>query len=99
MTRKLNGAKRRNLTKRGGVIYYQRVVNGKRVRFSCETGDWGAAASVLRCSNGSCTRTWDGQQVSPTDCEHRRRAPWEGISGASAPGSVRDAGPRERRRV
>ena len=34
MTRKLNGAKRRNLTKRGGVIYYQRVVNGKRVRFS-----------------------------------------------------------------
>ena len=24
---------------------------------------------TLRCTNGSCTRTWDGQQVSPTDCE------------------------------
>ncbi len=34
MTRKPNGANRRSLTKRGGVIYYQRVVNGKRVRFS-----------------------------------------------------------------
>ena len=37
-------------------------------------------AVTLRCSNGSCTRTWDGQQVSPTDCKHRRNAPWEGIS-------------------
>jgi integrase len=40
------GAKRRNLTKRGGTIYYQRVVGGKRVRFSCETGDWSEAARV-----------------------------------------------------
>lgn len=54
---------------------------------------------TLRCTNGSCTRTWDGQQVSPTDCEHRRSAPWEGTSDASPTGSVRDAGPRERRRV
>jgi hypothetical protein len=54
---------------------------------------------TLRCTNGSCTRTWDGQQVSPTDCEHRRSAPWEGTSDASPAGSVRDAGSRERRRV
>ncbi len=54
---------------------------------------------TLRCTNGSCTRTWDGQQVSPSDCEHRRSAPWEGISDASPTGSLRDAGPRARRRV
>ncbi len=36
----------RNLTKRGGVYYYQRVVNGRRVRFSCETGDLSVAAQV-----------------------------------------------------
>ncbi len=54
---------------------------------------------TLRCTNGSCTRTWGGQQVSPTDCEHRSSAPWGGSSGASPTGSVRHAGPRERRRV
>ncbi len=54
---------------------------------------------TLRCTNGSCTRTWDGQQVSPTDCEHRRSTPWEGSSDASPSGSLLDAGPRERRRV
>jgi len=54
---------------------------------------------TLRCTNGSCTRTWGGQQVSPTDCEHRRSAPWERISDASPTGSVRDAGLRRRRRV
>jgi len=37
---------RKNLTKRGGVIYYQRVVDGRRLRFSCETGDWEEAARV-----------------------------------------------------
>ena len=54
---------------------------------------------TLRCTNGSCTRTWDGQQVSPTDCEHPRSAPWEGISDASGTGSERNARPRERQRV
>ncbi len=54
---------------------------------------------TLRCTNGSCTRTWGGQQVSPTDCEHRRSAPWERTSDVSPTGSVRDAGPRRRRRV
>ena len=33
------GSKLRNLTKRGGVWYYQRVVNGKRIRFSCDLDD------------------------------------------------------------
>ncbi len=50
---------------------------------------------TLRCTNGSCTRTWDGQQMSPTDCEHRRSAPSEGTSDASSTGSVRDAGLRK----
>ncbi len=54
---------------------------------------------TLRCTNGSCTRTWDGQQLSPTDCEHRRSAPWDGTSDTSPTGSLRDAGPRERQRV
>jgi integrase len=46
MRSKPKGAKCRNLTERNGVIYYQRVVAGKRVRFSCETGDWSEAARV-----------------------------------------------------
>ena len=54
---------------------------------------------TLRCANGSCTRTWEGQQVSPTDCEHRRSTPWGNTSDASSTVSVRDVGPRERRRV
>ncbi len=54
---------------------------------------------TLRCTNGSCTRTWGAQQVSPTDCEYRRSAPWERTSDASPTGSVRDAGLRRRRRV
>ncbi len=54
---------------------------------------------TLRCTNGSCTRTWGGQQVSPTDCEHRGSAPWERTSDASPTGSVRDAGLRRRRHV
>jgi integrase len=29
----------RNLTKRNGVWYYQRIVNGKRIQFSLKTGD------------------------------------------------------------
>ena len=48
MRAKPRGAKYRNLTARSGVIYYQRRVNGKRIRFSCETNDWGAAAAVAR---------------------------------------------------
>ena len=35
MKRKPTGAKYRNLTVRKGVIYYQRVVGARRVRFSC----------------------------------------------------------------
>jgi len=46
MKRKPSGAKYRNLTARGGVIYYKRVVAGRRIRFSCETGDWNEAARV-----------------------------------------------------
>jgi integrase len=46
MKRKPSGPKYRNLTVRGGIIYYQRVVGGKRIRFSCETGEWDEAARV-----------------------------------------------------
>jgi len=48
MKRKPSGQKYRNLTARGGVIYYQRRVGGKRVRFSCNTNDWQEAAAVAR---------------------------------------------------
>jgi len=54
---------------------------------------------TLRCTNGSCTRTWGGQQVSPTNCEHRRSAPWERTPDAFPTGSVRDAGLRRRRHM
>lgn len=39
MNRKPRSPKHRNLTKRGGVWYYQRVVGGRRYRKSLETGD------------------------------------------------------------
>ncbi|HTF36645.1 MAG TPA: tyrosine-type recombinase/integrase [Myxococcota bacterium] len=45
MTRKPKGAKYRNLTLRGGVIYYERWVAGKRIRHSAKTSDWLEAAS------------------------------------------------------
>ena len=45
MRRKPTGAKYRNLVARGGVIYVERVRDGKRVRFSCETSDWDQAAA------------------------------------------------------
>ncbi len=40
------GRRYRNLTARGGAIYYERVVGGRRIRFSTETADWGLAAAV-----------------------------------------------------
>ncbi|MHC4224916.1 MAG: hypothetical protein ACYSUN_13060, partial [Planctomycetota bacterium] len=40
------GKKHRNLTLRGGVIYYERLVNGRRYRISTMTFDWTEAASV-----------------------------------------------------
>jgi integrase len=46
MKRRPQGAKYRNLTARGGVIYYERVVSGKRLRFSTATDDWNAAGAV-----------------------------------------------------
>jgi len=41
-----SGGKYRNLTLRGGVIYYERVRDGKRDRFSCETAEWAEAAAI-----------------------------------------------------
>jgi integrase len=40
------GVKYRNLTARSGVIYYQRCLGGRRIRFSCNTDDWTKAAAV-----------------------------------------------------
>ncbi len=48
MKRKPSGPKYRNLYARSGVIYYQRRVGGKRIRFSCNTNDWQEAAAVAR---------------------------------------------------
>jgi hypothetical protein len=48
MKRNPSGLKYRNLFARGGVIYYQRRVGGKRIRFSCKTDDRGKAASVAQ---------------------------------------------------
>jgi len=39
---------RRNLARRGrgGIIYYERVIDGERIRFSTQTTDWREAAAV-----------------------------------------------------
>ena len=65
MKSKPKGAKYRNLTARSGVIYYQRRVNGKRIRFSCEENGvepyrgpllalvgWGATVAAHSDQNG-----------------------------------------------
>ena len=46
MKSKPKGAKYRNLIDRSGVIYYQREVGGRRIRFSTATTDWNQAAAV-----------------------------------------------------
>ena len=46
MRKKPPGRRYRNLTARGGTIYYERVAHGRRHRFSCETDDWGEAARI-----------------------------------------------------
>ena len=42
------GPKYRNLIVRGGIIYYQRCVRQRRVRFSCKADDWQLAAEIAR---------------------------------------------------
>ncbi len=46
MRKKPKGRKYRNLVLRGTAIYYERVVDGSRIRFSTETSDWDQAAAV-----------------------------------------------------
>jgi len=46
MTKKPKGAKYRNLTRRGSVVYFEAVLDGQRVRFSTEESDWNEAAAV-----------------------------------------------------
>lgn len=46
MKKKPKGQKYRNLYARGGVIWYRRILDGKRVRFSTKTDDWDEAVSV-----------------------------------------------------
>jgi integrase len=46
MKSKPKGAKYRHLVVRGGVIYYQREISGRRTRFSTATTDWDQAAAV-----------------------------------------------------
>ena len=45
MTKKPKGRKYRNLFARGGAIYYQRIVGGRRIVRSCQTDDWEVAAA------------------------------------------------------
>ena len=46
MGKRPRGRKYRNLGLRGGVIWYERVESGRRVRFSTKASDWDAAAAV-----------------------------------------------------
>ena len=46
MTKRPRGAKYRGLMRRGDTIYYCRVVDGKRKRFSLDTSDWEVAAQA-----------------------------------------------------
>jgi len=46
MKQKPKSPKYHNLTARGGVVYYERLIDGKRHRFSCRTDDWKVAVAV-----------------------------------------------------
>ena len=46
MRKRPKGRKYRNLSVRGGAIYYERLIDGRRVRFSTKTDDWELAAVV-----------------------------------------------------
>jgi len=46
MRKKPSGPKYRNLHARGASIYYERVIDGERIKFSCMTSDWAEAAAV-----------------------------------------------------
>ena len=65
MTKKPKGKKYRNLVARGGVIYYEKVFDGERVRFSCQTDDWAKAAAVRDLYE---QRRQEGPKVEPTEC-------------------------------
>ena len=45
MKKKPAGVKYRNLVARGECIYVERVVDGKRTRFSTKSDDWDVAAA------------------------------------------------------
>jgi len=46
MKSKPKGAKYRNLVARDGKVYYERLIDGLRIRFACRTSDWDEAAGV-----------------------------------------------------
>lgn len=46
MRRKPRGRKYRNLYARGEVVWFEKLVNGRRTRRSCKTSDWDLAAAV-----------------------------------------------------
>ena len=48
MRKKPRSPKYGNLVARGGVIYYVRMVKGKRTKFSLHTSDWDEAATAAR---------------------------------------------------
>jgi hypothetical protein len=45
MKAKPRGPKYRNLTLRGGVIYYERLAHGRRIRISTKTASWEDASA------------------------------------------------------
>jgi integrase len=46
MSKRPKSRKYRNLSRRGGVIYCERIVDGRRFKFSTKTSNWDDAASV-----------------------------------------------------
>ena len=46
MRKKPRGRKYRNLYARGELIWFEKLVNGRRTRRSCRTSDWEVAAAV-----------------------------------------------------
>lgn len=84
MKQKPKGPKYRNLTARGGVIYYEREAVGKRVRLSCKTAYWDEVARARDLLEAQRCRPAPGDR----SCARRPSASWQSLV-SSNPGRAR----------
>ena len=84
MRKKPKGRKYRNLYARGDVIWFEKLVRGRRTRRSCKTGDWDMAAAVRE--------EWERQSGASRSLTRSTRASSRALLSGWAVGSARPSG-------